>query len=219
MDTATTGGKFSQVCLLLTLLCKAPLALTFENFHQQYATATKEESEVIDMQDFIERKLGLALQGACEDGAEGVGTAATRLGDICVDVVSSDGDGGKDLEVQQRALKLWREQGVVVFPALLNATLVEALRAHVRSAVDDPTAIDRTSNIRNPSQRTLRALGVAQSSGALETIARLLSPMLAEALQDSKLLVLEHAAYRIAPVKILKRQFYVDFCVEKMLGH
>ena len=44
-------------------------------------------------------------------------------------------------------------------------------------------AVDRSSNIRNPSRRTLRALGVGGSKAALEEIAQALGGFLEEALQ------------------------------------
>jgi len=116
------------------------------------------------------------------------------LQDICVDMGQPD--------ALDRAVRLWREQGVVVFPGLLDANVIKLLRDHVlavceRDEENDP--LDLTSDIRKPAKRTLRVLPVGERPEALEAIAKELSPFLNEALEHSRHLVLEQAAYRIRP--------------------
>ena len=125
-------------------------------------------------------------------GKGGKCAAATRLEDICVRMETGAG--------VDKALALWRQQGVVVFPELLDAQLVASLQAQVQEACDaDGQGIDRSANIRQPSKRTLRALSVAQHKEPLEAIAKGLEVFLSEALSDDHQLLLEYGGYEIQP--------------------
>lgn len=99
------------------------------------------------------------------------------------------------------AVVLWRQQGALLFPSLLNDSIVRALREDIvaRSTTHGAVTVDRSMDIRSPSNRQLIALPVDRNPSALEAIARELTPFLNEALQDTKHLLLERAAYRIAP--------------------
>jgi hypothetical protein len=146
---------------------------------------------------FARDQADLATAGAaalCDSTHTGVGTsqdrwrAARSVGALSVDSVSEPAG-------LRRALSLWRRQGVVVFPSLLNASLVRALRGHAQAAVDH-SAVDRSANIRAPALRTLRALSMTHGAPALREISSVLSAFLAGALIDPSQLLLEVAAYR-----------------------
>mmetsp|Transcript_98697 Transcript_98697/g.159080 ORF Transcript_98697/g.159080 Transcript_98697/m.159080 type:complete len:290 (-) Transcript_98697:701-1570(-) len=139
------------------------------------------------MEEYVHAKTSLALAESLDYTAR----PAETLEELSVNL--------DDADALHRAVTLWREQGVVVFPALVPVDKVEQLRRKVSEAMEAKATVDRTSNIRNPSFRSLRALGVEQSSEALDVIAAKLGEFLDEALQDRRQLVLEHAAYRIRP--------------------
>ena len=63
------------------------------------------------------------------------------------------------------------------------------------AATASAATVDRTANIRDPTNRTLRAIGVADAAAALGAIGAVLGPFLRHALVDAELLVLEVAAY------------------------
>ena len=97
----------------------------------------------------------------------------------------------------RRALSLWRREGVVVFPELLDRAALEALREVAERVLDDDgtTAVDRTANIRAKANRTLRALPVADDGAkhALQALTTALGDFLSRALMDPRVLLLELA--------------------------
>lgn len=105
-----------------------------------------------------------------------------------------------------QALSLWRRHGVVVFPSLLSAESVRALRGHAQALLlpverGAVSTIDRTANIRAPAQRALRALPVSHEvTDALSQLsATVLWPFLEAALQAEQLLLLELGVMRASP--------------------
>jgi hypothetical protein len=71
---------------------------------------------------------------------------------------------------------LWRREGVVVFPALLSAELIDLLREHVVLVCEGSAmGVDRSANIRKPLQRTLRAVGVWERPESLQACILLLT--------------------------------------------
>ena len=112
------------------------------------------------------------------------------------------GAPGTPPEWARRAVKLWREQGVVVFPSLLNATVVSSLREAAEARLQSEDAVDLSGLIRqssgNASHRMLRPLPVSPSRGALAALASSLAPFLARALMSPRQLLLDFGAYRTA---------------------
>lgn len=124
-------------------------------------------------------------------GAPSVVTPAKSLDELSV---ARGGSGWA-----QRAARLWREQGAVVFPALLDGEAVAQLREAARAALVDETAEDLSNLIRqtgNASLRTLRPMAVERSRAPLAALATALAPFLAEALQSPRQLLLDFGAYR-----------------------
>jgi hypothetical protein len=147
-----------------------------------------EGDETAHQDAYVAMKRSNALAGADASGRV-MSVPARTLADLSVHL-------DQPLALQ-RALSLWRQQGVVVFPAMLAPEAVHKLACHVRAAVAPVHAVPRIANIRNPDFRTLRGLHVRGSSAALEAIAHKLAPFLREALEDHELEVLEHAAYGV----------------------
>ena len=115
-----------------------------------------------DAQANVTSRCCLAMAG--EDHKE---HKVRKLEDLCVQL---DEPGAL-----QRAVALWRREGVVVFPALLSAELVDLLREHVVEVCEgSATGVDRSANIRKPLQRTLRAVGVRERREALQACILLL---------------------------------------------
>jgi len=116
-----------------------------------------------------------------------------KLEDLCVNL--------DETGALARAVGLWNQQGVVVFPSLLSAEEIDVLQRHAVEVCGGggAGAVDRSANIRKPLHRTLRAVGVQERPEALEAIASKLSPFLDICLQDARQLVLEQAAYCISP--------------------
>jgi ankyrin repeat protein len=175
---------------------------------------------------YVAARMRLALT---EHSAGVGGSGAVQLEDLCVRL---DEAGGLE-----KAVGVWRAQGVVVFPALIAPHVVAGLRQFVRGvcastnsastssapphpveAVTEATphrgVVDRSMNIRNPTHRTLRALGVEERPEVLEAIADALGPFLEAALHDSRLLVLEHAVYAIRPGAAAQVVVCVCVCVD-----
>jgi len=102
-----------------------------------------------------------------------------------------------------KAAELWQHQGVVIFPALLNRSVVSTLGREARAALLDGTA-DLSAQIRQGSghasglARTLKPMPVGQSRDALATLASLLSPFLEAALGGLRQLLLDFGVYRTA---------------------
>ena len=142
--------------------------------------------KTLDVQKYVEEKCELAKMG------QGRSAAAATLDDLSVYLNQTD--------YMRRALALWRQQGVVVWPALLDEGVVEAARRQALVVLESEqrAAVDRSCNIRQPGRRTLRAMGVEEGPDALAAIAQALASFLEEALKGDRQLVLEHAAYRSA---------------------
>ena len=159
-----------------------------ETFRQAWYLQQDESPQV----EWVARKISLALAGT---PAGEVGDKVKGLEDLCV---SFDEPGALD-----KAVTLWHSQGVVVFPTLINASIVDTLRTRALEVCgngDRGTGqVDVSLNIREPAHRTLRSVGVEARPEALQAIARQLSPFLDAALEDSRQVVLEHSAYRIQP--------------------
>ena len=85
---------------------------------------------------------------------------------------------------------------MVVFPSLLGEAVVSTLRGCAMAATADAVTVDRTANIRDPSNRTLRAVAVADAAAALGAIGETLGPFLRHALVDAEVLVLEVSRLR-----------------------
>jgi hypothetical protein len=91
-----------------------------------------------------------------------------QLEDLCVHL--------QEPGALQRAVALWRREGVVVFPALLSAELIDLLREHVVLVCEGSAmGVDRSANIRKPLQRTLRAVGVWERPESLQACILLLT--------------------------------------------
>ena len=164
-----------------------------------------EGDDTADQDAYVARKHSNALVGADASGHV-MSVPARTLADLSVHL-------DQPLALQ-RALSLWRQQGVVVFPAMLAPEAVRKLACHVRAAVAPVHAVPRVANIRNPDFRTLRGLLVRESSAALEAIANELAPFLREALEDHELVVLEHAAYGVGTGAEQQNFHRDDSCVD-----
>ena len=148
-----------------------------------------EGGSAAEMAAFARRKIEMALAGfAGLVGANDGGSArpARTVGDLSVSDLSAAGGS-------LSALRVWRQQGVVVFPALLGPAVVSRLRAHALSALQQHAeSIDRTAHIRAPANRTLRAMAVTDGGAeALTLLASELDGFLTEALQSTRRLLLE----------------------------
>ena len=116
--------------------------------------------------------LAIAGLGVREDGSVGLSVRALSVADLTATGAT------------RRALSLWRRNGVVVFPSLLDKSTVSALCERVRSfqTADFHTAlVDRTPNIRAPANRTLRAIPVVDAADALKVA----SPSVKKAVGES----------------------------------
>lgn len=143
----------------------------------------------------------VAMSTAGMGGApnEGAMRGARTVEELSVRVpLTSGADAGAGSSGTVRAQSLWRRHGLVVFPAVLDAATVAQLATHVTAAVAH-SAVDRSANIRAPSNRTLRALEVDSAAAAIRSVGAALAPFLGTALLDPTLLLLELAAYRVAP--------------------
>lgn len=113
---------------------------------------------------------------------------------------SGQGGGESGQGWVRRAVQLWRQQGAVVFPSLLNASVVQSLREAAETMLQTEGAVDLSGLIRqssgNASLRTLRPLPVSPSRGALAALASTLAPFLAGALMSPRQLLLDFGAYR-----------------------
>jgi hypothetical protein len=169
-----------------------------ETFRQAWYLQQDESPQV----EWVASKISLALAGT--PAGEAV-DKVRGLEDLCV---SFDEPGALE-----KAVTLWQSQGVVVFPSLINASVVDTLRTHALEVCGNSYRgagqVDVSSNIREPAQRTLRAVGVEARPEALQVIARQLSPFLDAALEDSRHIVLEHSAYRIQP-GATNQQWHLD---------
>lgn len=99
-----------------------------------------------------------------------------------------------DVSDTRRALSLWRQQGIVIFPSLLDAGMIRLLQAHAREVLipdHDETTVDRTANIRAPDRRLLRALSLVKAAQPIQSVASRLAAFLEMALQSDRQLVLE----------------------------
>ena len=105
----------------------------------------------------------------------------------------------------ERAAELWRRQGVVVFPSLLNASAVGGLRQCAEMALsrEGGSAADMSHLIRqgggSDARRTLRPMPVSDCREALAALAAALSPFLARALLSARQLLLDFGAYATHP--------------------
>jgi len=159
-------------------------------FGKAWLLQSPESNNDRDKEEYVRDQMSLALAGRVEEKEM---HTASQVEDLCVRL--------DEAGALQRAVTLWREQGVVVFPKLLHAADMEILRAHAFEVCvgSDEGAVDRTANIRKPGNRMLRAAGVRARPEVLEAIAKKLTPFLNAALQDTQHLVLEHSVYRIQP--------------------
>ena len=103
-----------------------------------------------------------------------------------------------------RAIRLWREQGVVVFPSLLDEAAVQTLRdaalATLRNAsVTDRSTVIRASRAGAVRTRQLKALPISVYRDVLDSLSSALAPFLSRGLQSDRLLVLESGALRTLP--------------------
>jgi len=160
--------------------------------------------------EYVADKVNLALTGKAVDEDS---VTVSGLGDLCVVELEKP-------EAIAKAVALWRSQGVVVFPALLDTSVVETLRAHVVQvcAGGDSASGDQTANIRKPGQRTLRAVGVQERPEALEAISEKLARFLNSALGDSEHLLLEQAAYRIQPGAVAQEWHLDDSIIDSRIA-
>ena len=156
-----------------------------------------ERDNVSDMQ----ARDGRVLRGELAVGAsyDADARAAHTMEQLSVHVVNNDAS-----QWVARAMRLWREQGVVIFPGLLNSSVVHELRETASAALLDDNA-DLSSLIRQRSTsggsaplRTLRAMSVSKGQHALASLASALSPFLAGALHSTSQLLLDFGAYRTA---------------------
>lgn len=93
----------------------------------------------------------------------------------------------------ERALDLWRQHGVVVFPALVPSTEVERLKTYLFAMRRDGGrgARDRSASIRSPLHREMKGMAVVRSSSVISSMGKQLAPFLRAALGSSRQLLLE----------------------------
>ena len=117
-------------------------------------------------------------------------------------VAGDDDDDERVEEEAERAAAIWRRQGVVVFPALLPAAVVDALRARVAVLRRGGEVVDRSASLRNASggrARELRGVPLADSGGVLAALGVALAPFLRRALRHRTQLLLESSAMVTRP--------------------
>ena len=143
----------------------------------------------MDVDDYMLTKISIALSGTGDSNT----VAASTLEDLTVHL-----DGPNAM---RRAVSLWRQLEVVLFPSLLNKSIVCTLCGDilVRSTTHGAVTADRSMDIPRKSNCQLTALPQDQNPSVLKSIARQLIPFINKALQDTKYLLLEHAAYQIDP--------------------
>ena len=127
--------------------------------------------------------------------AEGEAVEAAVAGD-------DDDDDERVEEEAERAAAIWRRQGVVVFPALLPAAVVDALRARVAVLRRGGEVVDRSASLRNASggrARELRGVPLADSGGVLAALGVALAPFLRRALRHRTQLLLESSVMVTRP--------------------
>jgi hypothetical protein len=145
-----------------------------------------EGDETANQDAYVAMKRSNALAGADASGRV-MSAPARTLADLSVHL-------DQPLALQ-RALSLWRQQGVVVFPAMLAPEAVHKLACHVRAAVAPEHAVPRVANIRNPDFRTLRGLHVRERRQVHVHNFGVISPQfpLAKLLFGTPFSLLEHA--------------------------
>lgn len=115
---------------------------------------------------------------------------------------STSEDDSQHTNWADHAAELWREQGVVVFPALLNSSVVQSLREAAESVLRSEDAVDLSGLIRqssgNESLRTLRPMSVSPCQASLTALASALAPFLERALMSPRQLLLDFGVYRTA---------------------
>ena len=115
------------------------------------------------------------------------------LAELSVDLTAPD--------AIERASRLWRRKGVVVFPSVLSREVVSALRRHVREELarpEDADTVDQSLNIRSARLRALRAIGVSATSATISQMATVLLPFLFAELGDEQHL-LESCTFSTSP--------------------
>lgn len=150
----------------------------------------------------------LRLPSACEDArsrlvrleeSDAIASPGARRQDAAQTVAQLSADTSSPGWVQH-AVELWQGQGVVAFPSMLNASMVRALRDRARAALLDGSRRNYAAGYRAAGDKgSLRQwvyLAVDESHGVLQSVAQVLSPFLADALQSSRQLVGELAVLR-----------------------
>eukprot|EP00933_Yihiella_yeosuensis_P029016 TRINITY_DN22755_c0_g1_i1.p1 TRINITY_DN22755_c0_g1~~TRINITY_DN22755_c0_g1_i1.p1 ORF type:complete len:652 (-),score=115.86 TRINITY_DN22755_c0_g1_i1:99-1934(-) len=92
---------------------------------------------------------------------------------------------------QLLAVDIWHNQGVVVFPGLLQLKDIQMLKGHVEDARQRTWTTDRSGSIRSPQNRELKGISVALSSKVIMPMARKLAVFLERALHHKKQMLLE----------------------------
>lgn len=128
-----------------------------------------------------------------EDGMS-LDPAAPTVDSLCAPV-----DLARSADSLSRALRLWRRNGLAVFPSLLDEKQTAALLKHVRDAQHGNKTNDFTSVTRDNSHRVHKALPVGEARAALEQIAKRLQPFLESALGTDAPALLESGFMVTAP--------------------
>lgn len=121
--------------------------------------------------------------------------AAASLEELCVSAGHIGENCGALVEPllghAPRAVRIFRRNGVVVFPSLLPLDTIEALRDRVAALRARDGSENRSPTIRSPACRELRGVPVADAREVLELVGRQLAPFLREALRHERQQLLE----------------------------
>ena len=131
-----------------------------------------------------------------ESGADDLASLTTRETPT-IDTLSAPAPN--TAEGLTEALAKWRQNGLAIFPSLLDAKAVDALLAHVRSAQHGNHTADYTPVTRHSTHRSHKALPVGEARSALEAIAKQLQPFFTEALGAPAPALLESGFMVTAP--------------------
>ena len=177
----------------LALLPDNTCALTHVAFGDREACDPKMTEELTMMRPAThEEEAGGLGDGGDDDGAA---EAAATTPTVATLSAPTPSDGVKLAE----AVRMWRRNGLVVFPGLLDAKKTDALLKHVRKAQHGNHTKDYTPVTRDNSHRSHKALPVGEAKQALEAIAQRLQPFLDVALGVEAPALLESGFMVTAP--------------------
>ena len=143
-----------------------------------------------DENAFAQTQRRMALTGMTKGYANG----AQTVEELSVAEVDAPG-------ATERAVRLWREQGVVAFPSLINASIVDGMREYALAALLDDSALNPDIRVglreggKEGEFRKIRPMRVGPIRDMLASLASL-EPFLNGAFQNPRQMVLECAVIK-----------------------